>query len=230
MGCLDSVVLVITVNHSLDVEAMLVVKNLQQIYSSTKIFLSFKSLSHNTLKASHISHNLELQSFPIQKPSKLCYPFLSLKSTSSLQNLNIMPLKDCFDFFYVIIRLVINPQNNIFLESDGCRKFNNVNFIVELPRNDLFDEKGSEGSKQNFLLFGEHRKLLNFFAIQRGGVEECSLSVLKLIFYDTFMFECESKVLQIEGLMFLEEAAEFEISDSKIALVTVVRQQLHIDL
>lgn len=59
-------------------------------------------------------------------------------------------------------------------------------------------------------------------------MKESSFFVFKFILYHLFIFKGKGKVVKIEGLVFLEEAAELEISDSQIALFIVVGQQLHI--
>ena len=59
-------------------------------------------------------------------------------------------------------------------------------------------------------------------------MEECSFFVFKFFLYHLFIFKGKGKVVKVEGLVFLEEAAEFEISDSHIALFIVVGQQLHV--
>ena len=47
LSCLNSIALIVTINQSLNVETMLVVEDLQQIYPSTIVFLSFDALPHN---------------------------------------------------------------------------------------------------------------------------------------------------------------------------------------
>lgn len=223
-SCFFGLFLPPTVNQRLHIEPMLVVKNLQQIDACCVIRLFLIAFSLYSLESHHIWHYFELQALPVEQPSELLYPFLSLESASCLKYLYVEFRKDDLHIVFVFGRLVINPKYYVFLKSDRGWQLNQINLFVWVTRNDLLYQKGSERCEQNLLLMRIHRVSHNFLTVEGSDVKESAHLFLQLCFEQIFSFVGDCEVVKVKGLLLFEEVAEPEVFEAHVAFFVVVGQ------
>lgn len=111
----------------------------------------------------HIRYDLELDVHPVEKPVELTRPLQSHLSTCQLNDLHLLTLQTSHHFL-VVLRDIIDPNYDIFIEAYRTLHFSQPNFVIIIKSPDLLHHEVSIRKKEDFLLFCVYGKETNVLA------------------------------------------------------------------
>lgn len=199
------------------------VQSLQQVHSCLEI-QCFSFLS------GHIWDESKLQAFPIQQPSELCHPFFCQNRAGNLQDFDIIDFQDLFNSCFITWRLIIDPQDNVFLEGDWRCNLPESHNIVTIIGLDLFYHEVSKRSKQNLPLFRVKWKPTNILSIDWVDDKQCTSMLFHLFLHILSINVCSCKVVPVKTLIFFVKMTQPKVLQPEVAKLIVIFQGMHINV